>query len=194
MDTKKPLKKGKADGTAEGAAKPAEGTVKKTVDLSAATAGMSWDSVFAKPEPPKEKALDPATKPFNPTGFAPPQAPQYEDDAIVSMSTGQRPTFTNKAKQDRTHQDFLDNPDGKKGVSKPTRELEKTRWIAGSNVQGTQIGVGLADLDQNETYDQFKDKKSTYHDDLYNIAINEAELTYEQRAHAERIERDIMSH
>jgi hypothetical protein len=49
----------------------------------------------------------------------------------------------------------LDAPDSKDGVGAKhhQRELEKTKWIAGSKVQGTSVGIGLADLDQNDTYD-----------------------------------------
>jgi PAB1-binding protein PBP1 len=68
--------------------------------------------------------------------------------------------------------------------------LQKTNWIQGSTVSGTQIGVGLADLDQSG-FDQFKNRKSTYHDSLYNTEIDESKLTQEQRDYAERVEREL---
>lgn len=97
------------------------------------------------------------------------------------MSSGVKPSFKNNKKQENSRADFLDAYDSKKGVgSQPkTRELEKTNWIVGSKVEGTSVGIGLADLDQNDTYDQFKNKRSTYHDNLYNTEIDESKLTKE---------------
>lgn len=103
-----------------------------------------------------------------------------------------KPTFSNKSKQQRANKgaDFLDSPDARPSHRGGQRELQKTDWIQGSTVSGTVVGVGLADLEQSG-FDQFKDRKSTYHDSLYNTEIDESKLTPAQREAAARLAKEI---
>ena len=64
--------------------------------------------------------------------------------------------------------------------------MEKANWISGSNVAGTNIGTSLGDL-EGATFDQFKNRKTTYKDSLYNTSYDINAFTEEQKADAERL-------
>ena len=54
----------------------------------------------------------------------------------------------------------------------------------------------LDDVIRNEGtghFDQFKGKRTTFNDNRYTTSYNEADITYEQRATAERVEREILA-
>lgn len=156
----------------------------------------AWDSLFgAKKAEGETQQMNPgAAQPFVPGGQN--AAASFEDDAIVSMSSqSTKPTFSNKGKQQKNNNqgaDFIDNPDAKQTKRGGHRELKKTDWLQGSSVSGTQLGVGLADLEKEEgSFDQFKDRKTTYHDNLYNSVINENEFSQAQKDFAIKMEKEI---
>ena len=56
---------------------------------------------------------------------------------------------------------------------------------------GHKAGKTLEETDGGEAFDQFKNRKTTYNEDIYNLPTNEQNLTIEQKAYAERMQAEI---
>ena len=171
---------------------------KKPAKDAAPNIEAGWANLYsAKPEtkmdPKKTKAFVPTAMPTAKPA-EPPAADNdfcHEDEAILSISQPERPTFTNKKKQSQVEAGFNDSQHTRKTGNRD-RVLEKTDWIGDSKVKGTNAGMSLKDLEkEGGGYDQFKNRKTTYHESLYNVSYDKSALSKEEIAHAERIERDI---
>ena len=150
-------------------------------DPSAPGQNAGWESLYTakaaetKMDPSKAKAFVPQAA--KPTAHAK-APPQYEDDAIVSIS---KPEKVEKATNNKAgtagHAGFSDSNIGKKTNH---RELTKTDWVKDSTVRGTQIGSDLNDCDKGKKYDQFANKNSTYKESLYNTTYDIKKFSKQQ--------------
>ena len=69
------------------------------------------------------------------------------------------------------------------------RELQKFQFGAADN---SKVLNTLEDQDDDEYFDQFKGKKTTYKDEIYNSKIDYSKVTDKDRAKAEAVEKAIL--
>lgn len=125
----------------------------------------------------------------NTPAFVPGGKPQkkLDDDAIVSVEEAKRPE---RARNAGGVNDFFSTRGrgGNYNKQSQNRERELEKYDT-SHHKGAM--KELEEMDGGEAFDQFKNRKTTYNEEIYNLPTNESKLTEAQKAYAEKMQAEI---
>lgn len=83
---------------------------------------------------------------------------------------------------------------GKQEMPKGARDLQPFSFGGGlANTNIMTKGMSLEDTDDGMSFNQFKNKQSSYSDNIYTTSINQANITNQQKQYAERMEKEILN-